>query len=82
MVPRMAQLLADGTLLEGTIANHHYDTPCTCGHRHAEHSAFGACHGCAGCDDDTDVEAEHDHAYERCTCTDFQVGFVDMAEIA
>jgi hypothetical protein len=73
----MARLTVDGEYEEKTIANHHYDTMCACGHRHAEHSAFGSCHGCAGCDEDDDLEAEHDHAYERCTCTDFQVVYTD-----
>ena len=78
----MARLTVDGHLEERVIPNHHYDTPCTCGHRHAEHSAFNACHGCAGCDDDDDVNAEHDHAYVRCTCTDFQVAYDEIAASA
>jgi hypothetical protein len=79
----MAQLLADGDLDEKVIPNHHYDTMCTCGHRHAEHSIFGSCHGCASCDVDDDPTAEHEHSYARCTCTDFQVAYADgIAEIA
>lgn len=78
----MARLTADGQLEEKVIPNHHYDTPCACGHRHAEHSAFGACHGCAGCDADDGLDGEHDHAYQRCTCADFQVACAQIAASA
>ena len=58
---------------EELIPHHHHDTPCQCGHRHAEHSMFGSCHGCNDCSDDDDLEAEHEHPYQRCTCTMFQL---------
>ena len=44
------------------------DDPCLCGHRHAEHSAFGVCRGCTRCDGES-ANAHHD--YEQCTCTSF-----------
>lgn len=50
----------------------HHDTPCECGHRHAEHSMFGTCHGCSSCHDDDDPSAEHDHPYDKCVCTEFK----------
>lgn len=68
---------------ERVIPNHHHDTPCGCGHRHAEHSIFGSCHGCSDCDEDDDLEAEHDHAYVRCDCRDFHVAAsADASELA
>lgn len=58
---------------EATLPHHHHDVLCACGHRHAEHSLFGSCHGCQGCEPDDDLEAEHTHQYLRCVCTDFVV---------
>ena len=58
---------------EDLIPNHHHDTPCQCGHRHAEHSMFGPCKGCNDCDEDDDLESEHVHPYQRCACTNFQL---------
>ena len=53
------------------------DLLCGCGHRSAEHSAFGACHGCNDCGDDVDIDGDsaRDHALRRCGCD----GFVDVA---
>lgn len=78
----MARLTVDGYLEEKTIQNHHHDTMCSCRHRHAEHSAFGSCHGCSGCDEGDDLEAEHDHAYARCSCSDFQLAYHEIAASA
>lgn len=50
-----------------------YDVLCGCGHRKAEHSAFGSCHGCNDCPDE--LEGDHDHAFRRCGCD----GFADVA---
>ena len=46
---------------------------------------FGSCHGCNDCDDDDNLEAEHEHAYVRCACTDFQLATeitLDTADFA
>ena len=50
-----------------------FDARCDCGHREAEHSMFGPCHGCDGCAPDDDPNAEHTHPYDRCSCTDFRL---------
>jgi hypothetical protein len=47
------------------------DMPCECGHRFAEHSICGSCHGCRCCDDNDDVTLEADHSYDRCRCSCF-----------
>ena len=58
---------------ETLIPKHHHDTPCQCGHRHAEHSMFGQCKGCIDCAEDDDLESKHVHPYQRCACATFQV---------
>lgn len=78
----MTRFVTDEDIAGPVIANHHHDTLCTCGHRHAEHSIFGSCHGCSDCDENDDLEAEHSHAYTRCDCVDFTVAYADVADIA
>jgi hypothetical protein len=67
--PPLAQEPADEVVEHNP---HHHDAPCECGHRNAEHSIFGSCHGCTDCSDDDDLEAEHSHPYARCACKDFR----------
>lgn len=49
------------------------DVLCSCGHRHAEHSMFDACHGCSDCGD-TVVGSNRadDHRYRRCECRELR----------